>query len=339
MSPFLKITLSVFTILTITGLVFLLIQQPEVVSTNFFLSPLGKEKPSPTPSPKKPDTEKLVLDIKNYLATQSGTWGIAITQLTDNRQLSTDNRQPTTVNLFGLNLEKQFPAASLMKVLVAANLIHRVDKNEFSLKNHAPEQGSVDGHELNSVLVHGKIEGKTLADLMKSMINRTDNDAWYTLNHFLGFNNLQKFGEDLGMKNFSISKNTISPADMNLLLASIYQNEIASVNYCQLLISHMENTETEDRIPAAIQQEFTLRPFDKLVVVSKVEPQAQGDRPSVYHKAGTWSETGTYSDAGIIEAKNPFILTILSENAPSRSRAITTIKIITKKVLVALTKY
>ena len=81
MSPLLKIILSVFAISIIAGLGFLLTQQPELVSTNFFLSPLGKEKPSPTPSSKKPDTEKLVLDIKNYLATQSGTWGIAITPL------------------------------------------------------------------------------------------------------------------------------------------------------------------------------------------------------------------------------------------------------------------
>lgn len=288
MSPFVKIAFSIFAILTIAGLGFLLTQQPKLVSTNFFLSPLGKEKPSPTPSPQKPDTEKLILDIKNYLVTQSGTWGIAITPLTIDHQSS-------VINTFGLNQEKQFPAASVMKVLVAANLIHRADKNEFSLEK--------------------SIEETTLRELIRAMINRTDNEAWEVLNHFLGFNNLQKFGEDLGMKNFNVYENTISPADVNLLLASIYQNKIASANYCQLLLSFMENTETEDRIPAAVPKEI-----------------------KVYHKTGTWSETGTYSDAGIIEAENPFILTILSESAPSLSPAVATIQSLTKKIFQAYNK-
>lgn len=298
MSPFLKIALSIFAILTIAGLGFLLTQQPELVSTNFFLSPLGKEKPSPTPSSQKPDTEKLVLDIKNYLAAQSGTWGIAITPLTTPAKGGSapgGDHQSLVIASFGLNQEKQFPAASVMKVLVAANLIHRADKNEFSLEK--------------------SIEETTLRELMRAMINRTDNEAWEVLNHFLGFRNLQKFGEDLGMKNFNVYENTISPADVNLLLASIYQNKVASANYCQLLLSFMENTETEDRITAVVPKEI-----------------------KVYHKTGTWSETGTYSDVGIIEAENPFMLTILSENAPSLSQAVATIQSLTKKIFQAYNK-
>ena len=271
-------------ILAIGGLVIFLTQQPELVSTSFFLSPLSKDR---SPSPKLFDANEFVLDLKNYLSTQSGTWGVAITPLTDNRQLTTDNS-------FGLNLKKQFPAASVMKVLVAANLIHRADKNEFSLTK--------------------EVEENSLQDLMRGMINWTDNQAWEILNHFLGFENLQKFGEDLGMKNFNVYENTISPSDVNLLLASIYQNKVASAGYCQLLLSLMQDTETEDRIPTEIPKNI-----------------------KVYHKAGTWLETGTYSDAGIIEAKNPFILTVLSENVPYQTQAIETIKTVTRKVFLTLT--
>lgn len=278
---FLKKIFLVLGTLIILGLVSLLVQKPEFVSTSFFLSPLSKKEP-PSPSPKPFDPNELLLDLKNYLATQPGTWGVAISPLTI-------DHQPLAVDTLGINLEKQFPAASVMKVLVAANLINRVDKNEFSLEQ--------------------KIEEKTLRELIQSMINRTDNEAWEALNHFLGFKNLQKFGEDLGMKNFSVYQNTIAPADVNLLLASIYQSKVASTSHCQLLLSYMENTETEDRIPAAVPKEI-----------------------KVYHKAGTWSETGTYSDAGIIETETPFILTILSKNASSDSEATGTIQTLTQKV-------
>jgi beta-lactamase class A len=265
-------------------------QEPKLITPSFFLSPLapkeGREIVLESPEELNPD--QLVLDLKNFLATQSGTWGIAVTSLNS-------NSQQLTTNTFGVNFNRPFPAASVMKVLVAANLINRVNKGELSLEE--------------------KIEGRTLKELTKSMINQTENEAWEILNNFLGLKKIQGFGESLGMKNLNIYKNALSANDINILLQAIYQRKTASASLTNLLLSFMQNTETEDRIPQALP----------LGVI-------------VYHKAGTWPETGTYSDAAIIKAESSFILTILSEDVPTRSQATEVIRNLTKKVLTAFAK-
>ena len=280
MHPLTVKTLFILGAAIMAGLAFLLSQEPAIISTTHFLSPPGKESPSPQPT--SLDSKELLLGLENYLATRSGTWGVEIIPLTHDHQSKTKKS-------FGLNQDRSFPAASVMKLLVAANLINRADQQEFSLEK--------------------EIDGQPLADLLHRMINQTDNDAWYTLNHFLGFKNLQDYAEKLGMENSSVYENTLSPADTNLLLLALYQNKVASANFTQLLLKTMTGTETENRIPAGVPDS---------IVVS--------------HKAGTWAETGTYSDAGIIEANPPFLLTLLSENASSRSEATQTIQTLTEKV-------
>lgn len=276
----------------IAAVAWLLLQEPQLVSTSFFISPVSDEGlPKTTPTTQKLNPEKLVYDLESFLATQSGTWGVAITPLAS-------NHRSLNINTFGINLDRPFPAASIMKVLVAANLINRVEKGEFSFEE--------------------KLEGGILKDLVRSMINRTDNEAWEILNKFLGLKKIQVFGENLGMENLNIYKNSFTPKDVNTLLWALYQKRVASANLVDLLLSWMQHTETEDRIPTAIQQELALQ-------------QAQDETPLVYHKAGTWPKTGTYSDAAIIEAKNPFILTILCENAPNRNLATQIIKTVTQK--------
>lgn len=281
--------------LLLLGLAWLLSQEPKLATTSFFISPLAPEQEtksvleSPRLNLENPrlSPDRLVFDLQSFLATQSGTWGIAVTSLNS-------NSQQLTVNTFGVNPDRSFPAASVMKVLVAANLINRVDKGEFSLER--------------------KINGRTLEKLCEGMINRTDNEAWEILNDFLGLQKIQAFGKSLGMENLNIYQNTLSPRDVNTLLTALYQKKTSSAKLTSLLLSFMQNTETEDRIPQALPLGVT-----------------------VYHKAGSWPETRTYSDAAIVEAKKPFILTILCEGAPNRNLATHTIQTVTQKTFNFLT--
>ncbi len=57
------------------------------------------------------------------------------------------------------------------------------------------------------------------------------------------------------------------------------------------ILNLLTNTKSEERIPSAVPAGI-----------------------KVAHKTGTWSQTGSWHDCGIVFAKNPTIICIMSEN-------------------------
>jgi len=131
-----------------------------------------------------------------------------------------------------------FTAASTTKTLTAAAYVHQV------------EQGNA---ELETV-----IDGSTAQTLLQRMLNLSDNNAWYSLNDYLGKTELQNFAQTLGLTSYDPYSNVITAHDEAQLLTKLYKNELASPSNTELLLSYMQNTNNEDLIPAALPSGSTV---------------------------------------------------------------------------------
>lgn len=185
----------------------------------------------------------------------------------------------TGVSLIDLDSDTQtdlgetavFTAASTTKVLTAATYMHEVEEGDASLAT--------------------EIDGSTAQDLLQRMLNQSDNNAWYSLNDYLGKTELQSYAQTLGLTSYDPYNNVITAHDEAQLLVKLYKNELTSSSNTQLLLSFMQNTNNEDLIPAALPSGST-----------------------VYHKYGYLD--GELHDAAIISYQgHMFVLVIFTKNS------------------------
>lgn len=136
----------------------------------------------------------------------------------------------------------------------------------------------------------GKLKLDNYRELVKVMGKRSDNAAYNQLVKYFGKEKIQELIASLGMAKTFLEKDDTTPLDVGLFFRKLYQgNQINQVNQGELL-SFLTDTIFEDRIPAGVPE---------------------GVR--VAHKIGT--ETGSFSDVGIVFSEDPFVLVIMSKNA------------------------
>ena len=227
--------------------------------------------------------DKLLGDISSLVATHSAipasssaSLGLAITNLNSKRT-------------YGVNLNKDFELASVEKLLVAAFAFSKIDKGELT----------------EDVI----ISDKSLIEHLRLLINQSNNQSWAVLTTYFGTSTLQNWAGELGISSFKVSggTNLADPADLNTLLSKIY-GDLLKPGSKQKLLSFMENTAFEQRIPQGLPKGAT-----------------------VYHKTGTY-DTVINDAAIIVPPKNSFILTVLTQNPTSQSAAEDLIQKVSKKV-------
>ena len=168
-----------------------------------------------------------------------------------------------------INGEKVFHAASTTKPIVAVYALKQVDEGKLSLEQ--------------------KIGELPLSERIRLLVNISDNDSWEQLLKFFGISKIQNFSQSLGLLNTNHFKNTTTSGDLANFLVKIHRQPILSSKNKEFLLSLMQKTETEGRIPAGI-----------------------ANWKLVYHKAGSFN--GEVHDIAIVNhPKNPFILAILSD--------------------------
>ena len=131
-----------------------------------------------------------------------------------------------------------FTAASTTKVLTAILYLHEVEQGTTTLDTD--------------------IDGTDAQTLLQKMINLSDNDAWASLNEFLGKPQLQAYAANLGLSSYDPYENTITPHDEAALLAKLYKGQLVSAEHAQLLYAFMQHTSNEDLIPAALPSDATI---------------------------------------------------------------------------------
>lgn len=168
-----------------------------------------------------------------------------------------------------------FVAASTTKLLTATLFLNNVEAGQDNLKN--------------------SINGTPAEQLLMQMINKSDNDAWATMNDSLTKASLTIYAQKQGLTSYDAEKNVLTTNDMAKLMVKLYNGELLNKEHTELLYSWMQNTSEERYIPSVVP-----------------------DGIKIYHKAGYLSDR--IHDVAIIDnGSSPFVIVIYSKsfnNAP-----------------------
>lgn len=195
-----------------------------------------------------------------------------------------------TKDTFEINSKEIFTAASLIKLPVIITLYREAEAGRINLDEVYKLQAS------DKISGAGSLQYKspgyeiTFREMAELMGNQSDNTAYGIVSRKLGKGKIQELINALGMKSTSFAENETSPEDIGLLFRKLYSEGVVYEKDKQEILSFLTDTIWEDRIPAGVPKEI-----------------------KVSHKIGT--EVGVISDAGIVFAKKPFVLVIMSEGA------------------------
>jgi len=262
------------------------------------ISPVGEKIENSTNE--KPATQRTQKEtggtenkIRELIKDSKGTYGVYVYNLTEKQG-------------FGINQDEIFPAASLIKLPVILTLYQKAEKGEIELETKyvLKEADKRTGAGIIQYKPAGTVY--TYRKLAELMGQQSDNTAFNVIRSLLGDEEIQKTIDNLGMNKTSLEKNETSAADIGLFFRKFYSQSLLTRNHRDEILDYLTKTAFEDRIPAGVPEDV-----------------------KVAHKIGT--ETGSFSDAGIVFGQKPFILVILSKNALEKE-ALKTLPEITKIV-------
>lgn len=223
--------------------------------------------------------EKINIKVHEILGTEEQHYGVYYYDLNTGCQ-------------YFLNSNKEFKAASTIKVPIAMMIADKLSNNE--LKNDILiEYTSEDKCDGAGVLQGSISEGDKLEvmQLMKYMIEESDNVATSMLKRSVG--NLYDYITDLTSIKISNEDNFITPTQSCIVLQKLYEKSNNNIYY-KNIIEFMKQTTTHDRIDKYIPNDI------------------------VAHKIGDYERY--VNDIGIIYTDEPYILAIYTEDVMEKGR-------------------
>ncbi len=193
---------------------------------------------------------------------------------------------------YGLNQDKIFPAASLNKVPIMLAFYKEIEKGSFSEETeYRLKEEDIQDYGTGSMRYEEPGKIYTYRELLRLAGKQSDNTAAYVIGKIVGLTKIQEFVDQLGLKQTSIEKNETSAEDLGKLFISVYKNELFRKEiYKNNFFADLKKTDFEDRLPAGFPSGTT-----------------------VIHKIGNGERA--YHDCGLVLAKNPFIICVLSQEA------------------------
>lgn len=190
---------------------------------------------------------------------------------------------------YGLKQGEVFPSASLMKLPVILALYEDAEAGKVDLgaKYTLKQADKVAG----AGTLAGQANGSTWTyrKLVELMGHYSDNTAFGVVRRLEGDERVNKTIKEVGMNKTSLANFETSPEDIGKLFNWLYKGGVSLADRNEIL-GFITKTVYEDRIPAGVPQ-----------------------GTKVAHKVGT--DLGVYADGGIVFAKRPFILVIMTEDA------------------------
>ena len=164
-------------------------------------------------------------------------------------------------NGFSVNGDKKVLSASMIKLLILAELMKKVSENKFSLSdtimmaNFMKTEGDGVLKELNTG------HHFTLKELATLMIIVSDNQATNILIDFLGMENINQLGKELDLKETFLGRkmmdaearkkgydNYTCADDISLLLKLIYQEKLINKEASQLMLDILLRQQQGERL-------------------------------------------------------------------------------------------
>ena len=164
-------------------------------------------------------------------------------------------------NGFSINGDKKVLSASMIKLLILAELMKKISEDKFSLSdtimmaNFMKTEGDGVLKELNTG------HHFTLKELATLMIIVSDNQATNILIDFLGMENINLLGKELGLRETFLERrmmdsearkngydNYTSADDISLLLKLIYQEKLINKEASQLMLEILLKQQQGERL-------------------------------------------------------------------------------------------
>ena len=214
-----------------------------LVATDLTYSKLTKHAKAANTTSSPPTT----LIITSPSHSQNTVPTVDITQLssTINSVISQNSNIDMSVSLIDLDNgqsanfgdSSRFVAASVAKILTAADFLHQVEGGHESLSE--------------------TINGNSAEYEIQQMIVVSDDTAWEDLNEELGYQNLSNYGATIGIT-YGSSNNTLDTADTAHILAELWAGKLLNSQDTQLLLGYMKQANYREYIVPAVPSSDTI---------------------------------------------------------------------------------
>ena len=224
------------------------------------------------------DYTPLQQQIQAFIQTRPQQFGIYFKDLRSGQQ-------------WGIHAEQPIPAASTVKVPIALYVNELVAQGRLRWSDRIRYEKAVDYAPGAGVLQYEAIDGNsyTLRVLTNLLITISDNVAWRMLERFLGRENIAAFMRRLGGRTvFPGGRNITTARDMGVYMAAVLNFARRRPDLGERLLDDLSHTIWDVGLPG------------------QLPPHVR-----VAHKEG--SITGVADDVGIVFARRPYILCVLSQ--------------------------
>lgn len=218
-------------------------------------------------------------EIEEMLANTSGHFGIYFEDLHSH-------------SWFGINERETFKPASLLKTTTVASILSLVEEKELLLDTKV-ELTEDDLNYRFGTLYKEKGSKITVEELIERALTKSDNTAIKTLHQFISDEKWIETRLAMGLPLVSVEESAngtaLTPKEFSRIFHSLYYAGYLSRASSNWMLSLLSKTEFKDGIPAGVPDEI-----------------------KVAHKIGIWVNNGEVHDCGIVYAKRPYILCIMS---------------------------
>jgi beta-lactamase class A len=227
------------------------------------------------------DVGAFMSNLNGYLNAQGGgSYGVYFEQLTSGRTIGNGD----TVSL---------EAASVIKVPEALYLLSREDASQINATDQVDLHPEDFMSGTGSLYFTAKPGDKySYQQLLALMIQQSDNTAWRALQRVLGASSIDSYAASLGAGDCRQATNTCSARSAGHLLAQLARGRLLSTGSTQTLLSLLETTVFNDRIPYYLGV------------------------TTVAHKVGMDPDNGVANDCGVVfQGSDPFVVCVFTTSA------------------------
>ncbi len=237
-----------------------------------------KPPPPETEVTKKPDWQKLQSDIGSITTQHDGTVGVFVKDL-------------VTGDFAGYDTDRVFYAASLNKVPLIIGTLRAVDEGNLSLDQELiylqkdNEEGS------GTIILSPTGTSFSLEEVVTRAANQSDNAAKNMLFRYVPYSYINQVLITAKTTATNLQKNESTPQEVAAFFALVYQTDYLNPQSREIFFSILTNTVFEERLPQPLPQEI-----------------------QVAHKIGSWPDTNSYHDCGIVFTTNPYVICVMTED-------------------------